>query len=151
MTTTTTTTIGTHTVAVTHNTLPMAALTTGAALATNLAVFGLARAGDVRFQFPQPGSAGTQSVTVGAVAAVTVMTMIVGWALAARSASHHRPSLRTMAMIGAAVAVLSTIAPLTIDAGLSVKITLASFHLITGGFYFAGIAALRRTSKRAIR
>ena len=151
MTTTTTTMNRTHEVRARHNTLRLAALTTGAALPANLAVFGLARARDVRFQFPQPGSSGNQIVTVGAVAAVTVMTMIVGWALAARSASHHRPSLRTMAIIGAAVAVLSTIAPLTIDAGLSVKITLASLHLITGGLYITGIAALRRTNKQAIQ
>lgn len=149
-TTTTTTTIGTRRSNTRHHTLRAAALTTGAALAANLAVFGVARARNVSFQFPRPGSAGTQSVTAGAVAAVTVMTMILGWALAARAASHHR-SLRTMAIIGAVLAVMSIVAPLTTDADLSVKVTLASLHVITGGLYVVGVAWLHRTNQGAVR
>jgi Family of unknown function (DUF6069) len=88
----------------------------------------------------------TQTVTAGPVAAFTLMTMVIGWAIAARGASHHRPTLRTMAIIGAGIAVVSTLAPLTLDAAVSVKITLASLHVITGGLYVAGIAELRRTN-----
>jgi Family of unknown function (DUF6069) len=135
-----------------HHILRTAGLTTGAALTANLAVYGVARAIDVRFQFPQPGSTnGTQTVTAGAVAAFTLMTMVIGWAIAARRASHHRPTLRTMAIIGAGIAVVSTLAPLTLDAGVSVKLTLASLHLITGGLYVAGITGLRRTITGMVR
>jgi Family of unknown function (DUF6069) len=132
--------------------LRTAGLTTGAALAANLAVFGLARASDVRFLIPQPGSAtATQTVTAGAVVAFTLMTMIVGWAIAARAASRHRPTLHTMAIIGAGIALVSTLGPLTLDAGISVKLTLASMHLISGGLYVAGIFRLRRTDTGVAR
>ena len=154
MTTTTQTTPTTNSPSPTarRHVLRTAALTTGAALAANLAVFGSARALDVRFQFPRPGSAnGTQTVTAGAVAAFTLMTMVIGWAIAARGVSHHRPTLHTLASIGAGIAVLSTLAPLTLDAGVSVKLTLASLHLITGGLYVAGIAGLRRTNTGVAR
>ena len=132
--------------------LPTAALTTGAALATNLAVFSLARARDVSFQFPQPGSAnGTQTVTAVTVAVVTLFTMIVGLAIAARAASHQRPTLRAMAILGVGIALVSTVGPLTLDAGASVKLTLASLHVITGGIYVAGLAGLRRANTGVAR
>jgi putative copper export protein len=132
--------------------LPTAALTTGAALAANMAVYGSARASGVRFQFPQPGSANaTQTATAGAVAVFTLMAMIIGWAIAALAASHRRPTLRTMAIIGAGISVVSTLAPLTLDTGASVKLTLASPHLIAGGLYVAGIAGLRRATTGATR
>jgi len=35
-------------------------------------------------------------------------------------------------------------APLSLDADTSVKVTLAGLHLVTGAFYVAGIARLRR-------
>ena len=128
-----------------HHVVRTASLTTGVALAANLAVYGLARASDVRFQFPQPGSSdGTQTVTAATIAVFTLITMIVGWAIAAHGASHHHPTLHTMAIIGAGIAMASTVAPLTLDAGISVKLTLASLHLITGGLYVAGIAWLRQ-------
>ena len=148
--TTTTTSMLTSTSS--HHVLRTAALTTGAALAANLAVFGLARARNVSFLFPQPGSAnGTQTVTAASVAVATLITMILGWAIAARGASHHRPTLQTMAILGAGIALVSTVAPLTLHAGISVKVTLASLHLITGGLYVAGIAALLRTNTGVAR
>ena len=151
MTTTTQTTPTTNSPspspAASRHVLRTAGLTTGAALAANLAVFGSARGLDVRFQFPRPGSVdATQTVAAGAVVVFTLMPMIIGWAIAARGVSHHRPTLRTMAIIGAGIAVVSTLAPLTLDAGVSVKLILASLHLITGGLYVAGIAGLRRTN-----
>ena len=132
--------------------LPTAVLTTGSALALNLAVFGVARARDISFVFPQPGSdSGTQTVTAGAVAAFTVTTMIIGWIIGTRAASHHRPTLRTTAIIAAAISTVSTMLPLTVNAGLSVKLTLASLHVITGGCYIMGIAALRRSDTERAR
>ena len=152
MTTTTTATTNTLKSTSSHHVLRTAGLTTSAALAANLTMFGLARASDVRFRFPQPGSAAaTQTVTAGAVAVFTLTTMIIGWAIAARAASHHRPTLRTMAIIGAGIAMVSTLAPLTLDAGMSVRLTLASLHLVTGGLYVAGIAGLRRSNTGAAR
>lgn len=112
-----------------------AALTTMAALGTNLSVFAMARAGDVNFQFPQPGSAaGTQTVAAGSVAAVTLLAMTLGWVLVGLAAWHHRPTLGTMALIGGIVGVVSVFAPLSIDADSSARLTLAGLHLVTGAF-----------------
>lgn len=122
-----------------------AALTTVAALGTNLSVFAIARAGDVNFQFAQPGTAaGTQTVAAMHVAAVTLLAMTLGWALVGLAARHHRPGLRTMALIGGIVGVVSVLSPLSIDADSSARLTLAGLHLVTGAFYVAGIASLRR-------
>ena len=93
----------------------------------------------------------TQTVTAATVAVFTLITMIGGWAIAARADSHHRPTLRAMAIIGVGIALVSTVAPLTLNTGVSVKLTLASLHLITGGFYVAGIAELRRTNTGVVR
>lgn len=129
-----------------------AVLTTAVALAANLSVFGLARAQDVNFQFPQPGSAAhTHAVGAGAVAVVTLLAMVIGWALVRLAGRRHRPTLRTMAIVGSVVAVVSTVAPLTLDAGLSAKLTLIGLHLSAGACYVAGIVGLRQANERATR
>jgi len=128
-----------------------AALTTAAATATNLIVFSLARSRDVNFRFPAPGSTRAQTVDSAAVVLVTFAMMLVGWAAVALAARHHRPSLTTIAIIGAVVALASCAAPLTIDAGSSVKLTLASLHLIAGLCYLAGIAGLQHARTGADR
>jgi len=49
-----------------------------------------------------------------------------------------------MATIAGLFAVLSSLAPLSLDADTSAKITLACLHLVTGAFYVSGIARLHR-------
>lgn len=124
-----------------------AAVTAAAALAANMALFGLARARGVNFQFPQPGSAtGIQTVGIAQVVLVTLLAMTAGWAGVRLADRRQRPILRTIAIIGGGLAVVSTVAPLSLDAGWSVKFTLASLHVITGAFYMAGVAWLHRAN-----
>ena len=121
-----------------------AAVTTAAAIATNLVVFSLARSRNVDFRFPTPGSTtGTRTVNSEMVVLVTFATLLAGWGAVALAVRHHRPTLATMAIVGAVVALVSCVAPLTIDAGVSVKVTLASLHLIAGLCYVAGIVGLQ--------
>ena len=81
---------------------------------------------------------------------ITMTAMMVGWVIIGLTARHHRPTLGTLAIIiGGIFAVVSAIAPLTLDASLSVKLSLASMHLIAGAFYVAGVAWLRRTNAGA--
>lgn len=130
-----------------------AGLATLTATATNVIVFGVARSQDVTFAFPAPGSPSdtmtvdTMTVDTAAVVLATFTTMLVGWAAAAFAVRHHRPSLTTMAIIGAVVALVSCTAPITLDATSPAKLTLASLHLVAGLCYVAGIAALRRTTE----
>ncbi len=149
-TTTATTTTSIYPTTQRGRTAQTAAVTTFAAVTANLAVFALARARDVNFEFPKPGSGtGTQTVNAGMVLVVTMTAMIVGWVIVGLTARHHRPTLGTLAIIGGIFAAVSTIGPLTLDAGLSVKLSLASMHLIAGSFYVAGVASLRRTNAGA--
>jgi Family of unknown function (DUF6069) len=124
-----------------------ALLTSAAAIATNVAVFSLARSRDVNFRFLTPGSANAaQTVGFGAVIGVTLVAMIAGWAAVALTRRGDRLTLGAMAIIGGVIAVLSCAGPLTINAASSVKLTLAALHLITGLYYVAGVTHLGRAS-----
>ena len=125
--------------------------TTLAALATNLTVFTTARAADVSFQFAQPGSAGPQTISAGAVLAATLVTMAMGWIVVGLAAWRHRPTLRTIAIVGGVIATASAVAPLALEADLSVRGALAGLHLITGAFFITGIGGLRRGGIGGIR
>jgi len=125
---------------------PVAALSTVAAVATTLSIFAVARAVGVDFDFVKAGSTERATTIAPAmVVTVTLLTMAVGWVFAGLAVRVHRPGLRSMAAIGGVFAVLSSLAPLSLDADTSVKVTLAGLHLVTGAFYVAGIARLRRT------
>lgn len=130
----------------------VAALTSVAALATNLSIFAGARVADISFEFPKPGSAaGTETVSAGAVLAATLLTMTVGWILVGLAAWRQRPALGTMAILGGGFAVVSALAPLALEGDLTARLTLASLHLVTGAFFMTGIARLRPSDIRTIR
>ncbi len=119
-----------------------ALLATLAAVATNLSLFGLARALGV--DFAPARSAQTTTVGPAAVLAATLVAMSIGWVAVALATRRHRSKLPTMAIIGGLLATLSTLAPLTLDTDIAAKLTLASLHLITGTFYVIGVAKLVR-------
>lgn len=121
-------------------TAKMGVLATSVAVATNLIVFGLARA--VGVEFAKTGS--TPTVRAGAVLATTALAMAVGWTLVALAVRRRRPALRRVAIFGGAFAALSTLAPLTLDVDLSAKLALTSLHLIAGAFYVVAIGRLIR-------
>lgn len=117
-----------------------AVLATSAAVATNLIGFELARIAGV--EFAQTGS--TTTIGAGAVLVTTALAMAVGWILVALAARLHRPSLRSVAIIGGAFASVSTLAPLALNAESSAKLVLTSLHLIAGTFYIFAVAHLIR-------
>jgi hypothetical protein len=126
-----------------------AVLTTLAAATANISVFGLARGLGVGFA--PAGPTRTATVAGGAVVATTLVAMAIGWTLAALATRRHRHKMRTMAIIGGAFAAVSTIAPLTLNVGISAKLTLACLHLLGGAFYVVGLAHLIRAGARATR
>lgn len=141
-----------HVAAPQRTVLRVAARTTAAALVTNLSVFAIARAADVSLRFPEPGSAGgTETVSAGAVLAVTLFTMTLGWIVVGVAAWRHRPALRTLAILGGVIAAVSALAPLTLEADLLARLTLAGLHLVVGAFFIIGVTRLGRAVTGAIR
>lgn len=120
----------------------VATLTAATAVAANLSVFGLASAGGISFELAQRGS--TETVTAGSVLGATLFTMALGWVLVALTEWRQRPTLRTVAIIGATFAVVTALPVLSFDAETSTKLALASLHLVAGAFFIAGIASLTR-------
>lgn len=101
------------------------------AVAGDLAVFGIARAANVTFQFPTPEAAsGTTTVVGGTVAAVAFPAMVVGRPLAGVSIMRHRPTFRTTAIVGGVFGAASMLLPLSIHASTTTELTLVRHHLI---------------------
>jgi len=119
-------------------------LTTGAAGAAaaaivNLVVFAIANAAGVSFEFVQNGRPTT--VGYGMVAVVSVGSVLLGAVLAALLGPRR---LRLVQIIGAAVAVLSAGAPLTLTGAASGKAVLVLLHLITGAVFVLALELVRR-------
>ena len=141
-----------HKAAPERTVLRVAARTTAAALGTNLSVFAIARAADVSFPSPQPGSAGgTETVSTGAVLVVTLFTMTVGLIVVGVAAWRHRPALRTLGILGGVIAAVSALAPLTVEADMPARLILTGVHLVVGAFFLIGILQLGRAATRVIR
>lgn len=121
-----------------------ASVSTALAVATNVALFASADASGTDFRVPSFGSDQTMNVTVGHVIATTLVVLALGWVAAAIAARRGRPSLGAMAILGAAIAAVSTAAPLTLDADLGTRLVLAAQHLVAGAAYVAGIELIRR-------
>lgn len=92
----------------------------------------------------------TARTAVAALAAALV-TMAMGWIAVALAAWRHRPTLRTMAIVGGVITAVSAVAPFALEADLSVRLALAGLHLITGAFFITGIGGLRRAGIGATR
>jgi Family of unknown function (DUF6069) len=120
-----------------------AAVTTIGALAANVSIYAVAKTFDINFQFPKPGSTqAIETVNASSVILATLIVFVLGWTMAALAVRQRR-GLRSLTKIGGVVALVSAVAPLTLDAGLSVRLPLASMHLVAGVFFVAGIGWLR--------
>ena len=132
--------------------LRTAALTTVLATAIELGVFEVARAANVRFQFPTSGAgSGTTTVVAGTVAGVTLLAMTVGWLLVALAIRLRRPTMRIMEIVGGVFCAASTLMPLSLNTSTSTKLTLVSLHLIAGFFFVVGVGRLTRPDAGANR
>ena len=121
-----------------------ALLTAALAVAINTGIFCIARLAEV--DFVPTGSSSKAIVTTVAVLATTVIAMAIGWAFVAFTVRHRRPTLGAVAIIGVVFASLSTLVPLTLNLGVSARLTLVSLHLIAGSLYVIGVSRLRRKS-----
>ncbi len=117
----------------------------GAAVA-NLVVYLIGRAAGVGFSLEMGGS--VTQVGAAQVLLLSIVSIVVGTALAALLARRGADRLRWAQAVGAAVAVLSAVGPLSAAAGAT-GILLAAMHLITGASYVLALQAVRRRSAAA--
>jgi hypothetical protein len=116
----------------------------GAVIATvvNAAIYATGRAAGVAYVVTRD-SGGTQSVHLRDVVSLSLMSFAVGL-LAALVAARVGRGLRVLAVLGAALAVVSTWSDFTIDGNGAAKLTLASMHLVVGIVYVASVRLARR-------
>jgi hypothetical protein len=116
----------------------------GAVTATvvNSVIYAAGRAADVAY-LVQVTSSGPQSVQLKDVVSLSLMSFAVGIIAAAVATKLRRPSLRTMQIIGAVLAVVSTWGDFTIEGDVAAKATLAVMHLVVGAAYIAVLQVVR--------
>jgi hypothetical protein len=120
----------------------------GAVLATviNGAVFLTARAADVSFVVRGFGSdTSPRTVTLVQVILNSFAPFIVGTAVAAFVVSRgHR--VRSLQLVGAAVALISLGGPATMDADGATRLLLASMHVVAGAMFVLTLQACQRAA-----
>jgi hypothetical protein len=92
-------------------------------------------------------SSGPQNVQLKDVVSLSVMSFALGIVAVAAATKLRRPSLRTMQILGAVLAVVSTWGDFTIDGTVAAKATLAPMHFVVGAAFIAvlRVAESRRT------
>ena len=115
-----------------------------AATLVNSVIYAAGRAGDVAY-LVHVTSSGPQNVQLKDVVSLTLTSFAVGILVAAAAAKLRRPSLRTMQVVGAVLAVVSTWGDFTIDGTVAAKVTLGVMHFVVGAAY---IAVLRVAQSR---
>ncbi len=78
------------------------------------------------------------------------MSLSLGWALAALAQRRSRPTLRTVAIIAAAFAVISVAQPLAAEGDTAARLVLASMHLVTGAIFVAAVQRFRRRQEAGL-
>lgn len=115
-----------------------------AAVAVNATIYAAGRAADVEFIARQTAS-GAHHVQLVHVVGFTLQTFVVGVVAALVVNRLRRPSLHSLLVLGAVIAVGSTVMDVGIDSALPAKFLLASMHIVTGIAY---VAALRTAGVR---
>ncbi len=95
-------------------------------------------------------SGSATQVGIAAVGLMSIASILLGTALAAVLARHGVHRLRWAQLAGAAVAVLSAVAPLSSSGGSATGALLAVLHLITGASYVLAVQAARRRSEATV-
>jgi hypothetical protein len=124
-----------------------------AAIATvvNLTLLAVGRAVGGTFVVAYGPEPVTTQVGAGAVTVFTVVAMALGLTVTALVARRRTQRLRTMQIIGAAVAVVSLFQPLTVDTDITTRIALVAMHLVSGAAFVAGLQRLRHAPATAPR
>lgn len=118
-----------------------AALVAAAAVAVNLAIYGLARAAGVSLIVPAPGSDEPTRLPLGAVVAATVAGVAFG-ALLLAGLRRYAPDRAAPAFVVAVAvfAVLSLLSgPFSLDTSADNKLVMGSMHVTTAVLTVAGL------------
>jgi Family of unknown function (DUF6069) len=105
-----------------------------AATVVNSAIYAVGRAADVAY-LVKVTSHGPQNVRLQDVVSLSLMSFVLGIIAAAVATKLRRPSLRTMQVVGAVLAVVSTWGDFTIEGKVAAKATLALMHFVVGAAY----------------
>ncbi len=114
----------------------------GVATTVNLLLFAASSIAEVSFLIRLSGAVDPSAVTVAHVVLMTMIPFVIGLAVAAVLLGRTRHDLRTVAMVGAGIALLSLAGPLTVETDTAAIVILAAMHLVTG---VAFVVALRRS------
>lgn len=118
-------------------------IATGIAVAANLVLFLIAEAADVSFLVEIPNR-GLQEIAPLSVVLFTAVPMALGTGVAAFAAPRMPHGLRAVQIAGAALAVASLAAPLSLDAPTATKLILGAMHVAAGAAFVLGLAVARR-------
>ena len=134
----------------TRRLLGYAAVAGFAAAAVNSGVYGAARADHVNFIVRRTAS-GVDHVQLVHVVGFTVQAFLVGVVAALVVNRLSRPSLHSLTVLSAVIAVGSTAIDVGIDSALQAKFLLASMHIVTGVAYVSALraAGVRRPESAA--
>ena len=115
---------------------------TGAVVLADLAVRAVGVVAGVDFTVHPDGS--TMEVGAGLVAAFAAAAVLLGTVLARLLVRRGRRGLRAAQAIGAAVALLSLLLPLTVSATTGTRLLLAVMHLVAGAAYVIALQIAAR-------
>ncbi len=118
---------------------------TGAAVVADLAVHTAGTGAGVDFTVHPDGS--TMEVGAGMIAAFAAVAMLLGTVLARLLARRGRHGLRAAQVIGAVIAVVSLLLPLTVSATLGTRLLLAVMHLVAGAAYVIALQIATRNAE----
>ena len=121
-----------------------AVLTTLAALAVNLAIYGLARVAGVSLIIPLPGEGTPTQLPIGALVSATVVGVVLG-AVVLGFFRRFRPEgiEGAFALTVGLFTLLSLTGPLGLDTSLSNKLVLVTMHLATAVITVLGLVIVR--------
>lgn len=109
----------------------------------NSAIYGAGRAAHVAFVVAQT-STGPKPIRLVDIVSFSLMAVAVGLVAAVIAARVGRPSLRSLQVLGAVIAIASTSMDIGIDSTVAAKLSLASMHIVMGVAYVASLQIARR-------
>ena len=119
-----------------------------AAVAINVLIYAGGRVADVSYVVNQTAS-GPEEIRLVHVVGFCLQAFAVGLVAALVANRLGRPSLRSLQILGAVIAVGSTVMDVGIDSALPAKLLLASMHIVTGVAYVAAVQVVRSRASLA--
>lgn len=126
-------------------------ISVGVAAVLNLVVLAVLAATGADLSVTMPGGPGTLAIDAVTVIAATVAPLLIA-GLVATAIIRRVPSLRRWAAwAGLALALVSVVAPLTLQAEAATRAGLAVMHVVAGVAWFVALTAPARAAGRAAR